>query len=319
MGNGDTVAIAGSTDDPNDPQGESTFHWRLNVENNGPGDATNVVVTDNLPKEVEVTRIRKEPDQGACTTVQGAQGQQVVTCNLGTIAEGDEVRIDIYVRVPANVPHGTILWNEAWVTSDAFDANNDDNRTRARTDVIAVADLNITKEDDPDPSFAAGGTGTYTLVVNNNGPSVATGVRVEDPLPTGIDGTSVDVVGVTDEVCSISPLPGSSTGREVVRCELGDLDPGASRTIVIAFKVAEDIVPANDANQCVGTSNTATVTSGTKDPDTDDNSATAAQDVCATADLKLTKTSEPEKVNAGEQKRYHIEVENLGPADATGV
>jgi uncharacterized repeat protein (TIGR01451 family) len=319
MGNGDTVVIAGATDDPDDPEGDSTFHYRIVVENNGPGDAHNVVVTDNLPKEVEVTRIRKEPDTGSCTTVQGTDFQQVVTCNLGTLADGDEQRIDIYVRVPADIADGTILWNEAWVSSDAADANNDDNRTRTRTDVIGVADLNITKEDDPDPAFTSGGTGSYTLVVTNNGPSVARNVSVEDALPTGIDGTSVDVVGVTDEVCSISPLPGSGTGREVVRCQLGDLDPGESRTIVIQFTVADDLVPADDANQCVSTRNIATVTSDTKDPDTDDNSATADQDVCATADLKITKTSEPEKVNAGEQKKYTITVENLGPSDATGV
>ncbi|MCE7937267.1 hypothetical protein DCC79_02330, partial [bacterium] len=278
-----------------------------------------MVVTDNLPKEVEVTRIRKEPDQGACSTVQGAQGQQVVTCNLGTVAEGDKVRIDIYARVPSDVPHGTILWNEAWVTGDAVEPDNDDNRTRARTDVIAVADVGITKADDPDPAFAAGGEATYTLNVMNHGPSVSRDVVVVDDLPTGIDGTSVDVIGVTDERCSIGPVPGSSTGRERVTCELGDLEVGDRRTILVRVKVAEDIVPANDANQCVGTRNAAKVSAATKDPDDDNNEAVESQDVCATADLKLTKTSEPEKVNAGEQKRYHIEVENLGPADATGV
>ena len=42
-------------------------------------------------------------------------------------------------------------------------------------------------------------------------------------------------------------------------------------------------------------------------------------DVVTVADVEVTKMSEPEKVNAGEQKRYQIWVENFGPSDAQDV
>ncbi len=316
----DVADLSVSKTDDTDPVVAGTeFNYLIEVENDGPSAAENVVLVDTLPAGVTVVNITA-PGPGSCATVQGTIGSnQKVTCDLGTILADGELDITIRVRVDENMPDGTILWNEVFVYSDIFDPNNQDNISRARTEIVARADLSIEKEDDPDPNFVAGGEATYTINVANDGPSTAVNVVVGDDLPTFIHALSVDVVGVTDELCSIFPVPGSSTGRDRVRCELGNLAVGAKRVIVIHARVAPDAVPADDANQCIKTNNTATITSDTRDPDTENNSSTAGQDVCASADLEIQKWSEPVKVNAGEQKKYTVKVTNHGPSNANDV
>src|SRR5439155_413904 len=66
-------------------------------------------------------------------------------------------------------------------TTDPTPANNSDTEP---TTVQARADLSITKSDSPDP-VSAGNNLTYTLVVDNDGPSDALGVVVSDTLPAG--------------------------------------------------------------------------------------------------------------------------------------
>src|SRR5450756_3100725 len=63
-------------------------------------------------------------------------------------------------------------------------ASNSDTTT---TTVNAQADLRVTKTDGPDPVLA-GNTLTYTITVDNLGPSDALGVSLSDVLPTELTG-----------------------------------------------------------------------------------------------------------------------------------
>lgn len=54
---------------------------------------------------------------------------------------------------------------------------------------IPVADLSITK-DDSSLTYTPGGTGTYTIVVTNNGPNDVTGATIADNLPNGVTMTA---------------------------------------------------------------------------------------------------------------------------------
>jgi uncharacterized repeat protein (TIGR01451 family) len=115
------------------------------------------------------------------------------------------------------------------------------------------ADVTLKISAAPYPA-AIGSRLTYTLTVANRGPAVAAAVIVRDPLPPGLT------------LVSASASQGSCTAKPPVRCELGSLASGASATVTLVTrpKIAGRI------------SNTASVSAATPDPDTNNNSATAA-------------------------------------------
>jgi uncharacterized repeat protein (TIGR01451 family) len=93
--------------------------YTIVVTNHGPTDATNVVLTDNLPPDVSYISV----DSG-CSHVAG-----VVTCNLNGIANGSSKTVQIVVSITAT---GT-LENTATVTSDQPDPNPGNNSDTTTT------------------------------------------------------------------------------------------------------------------------------------------------------------------------------------------
>jgi uncharacterized repeat protein (TIGR01451 family) len=119
------------------------------------------------------------------------------------------------------------------------------------------ADLRIVKADSPDP-VAAGATLTYSIQVDNLGPSTATGVTVVDQLPQGVDLVSATAAGGQ---CA-------SNGRRVT-CSLGSI-PVAAGTYSTARTVTITVIPRR-----VGViANTASVRGKEKDPVGGNNKAT---------------------------------------------
>lgn len=121
------------------------------------------------------------------------------------------------------------------------------------------ANLKITKTDSPDP-VRAGSQLTYTIGVENLGPSPATGVTVSDNLPKGVD-----------LVSAAGPSGGCPVQGGKVTCAIGSLNPvgvkyGGSQvtvTIVVVPRVSGRI------------SNTASVKGDQKDPVGANDKATA--------------------------------------------
>lgn len=115
--------------DKTDSQDPATINgslgYMLDVTNNGPDTASNVVVTDTLPGTV--TFQSASTSQGACSESGGT-----VTCNVGDIANGDSVEINILVTAPPTP--GTIT-NTASVTSDSDDPNAANNTDSEDTDI----------------------------------------------------------------------------------------------------------------------------------------------------------------------------------------
>lgn len=130
-----------------------------------------------------------------------------------------------------------------------------------------TANLKITKADSPDP-VRVGSNLTYTIGVENLGPSPATGVTVTDNLPAGVDLVSAS-----------GPSGPCAVQGGKVTCPIGSLNPvgvnygGAQVTVTIV------VVPRS-----AGTvRNTATVKGDQKDPVNGNNKATASTRVLGTA------------------------------------
>ena len=85
------------------------------------------------------------------------------------------------------------------------------------------ADVSITQSAAPEPVSAGQGL-TYTLEAQNKGPSRATGVAVNDALPSGV------------ELVSANASQGSCSGTQTVGCALGTLDADQSETVSIVVK-----------------------------------------------------------------------------------
>ncbi len=161
------------SDNPDPVSAGELLTYTLVVHNNGPSDATGVVLQDTLPAEVTY-----QSDLDNCTHSAGT-----VTCNMGTIGSGSNSVVSITVSVnPAT--RGQIT-NTVSVSGVEDDTQSGNNTASEVTTVNGEADLSIVKGDDPDPVII-GGTLTYTLVAHNNGPSNATGVTVYDTLPGNV-------------------------------------------------------------------------------------------------------------------------------------
>jgi len=102
---------------------------------------------------------------------------------------------------------------------------------------VPCTDVSITKSASPNP-VREGQTLTYTLVVTNNGPSVATGVTVNDPLPT----TDVTYVSsaTTQGTCSFANV--------TVTCAIGTINAGVSATITIQVTATTPSQAVNSAS-----------------------------------------------------------------------
>ncbi len=299
---GQTTAVIASADiaaskiDTPDPvvAGED-LTYTITVENLGPSDAQNGAMEDILPPGL--TLVSVTPDTGTCDTV--------ITCALGTIAAGASVGVVIVATVDASYfTDGNIspIQNGARANSDTPDPNIGNDIAGASTTVVESADLVVTKTDDPDP-VTAGTDLTYTVTVENLGPSDAQDVVLDDPLPAGL--TFVSATPDNGATCDAT-----------VSCALGTLAAGDTVTVTIVATVDAGYFTAGNVSPVV---NTATATANTSDPDGGNNTATEETTVDARADLTLTKSDDPDPVTAGLDLTYTVMVENLGPSDAQNV
>lgn len=141
---GPTDLSISKTDSPDPVSTGGALTYSIQVTNSGPGTATNVVVTDNLPKGVSF--VSAEPVQGSCTI---SKNKRRVTCKLGTLAVSSPpiyvpggppyapAGSTITIRVLAPSKPGTIT-NTATVIADQKDTRRNNNTATARTRVVGA-------------------------------------------------------------------------------------------------------------------------------------------------------------------------------------
>jgi uncharacterized repeat protein (TIGR01451 family) len=274
------------------PGGNLTY--ALAVTNQGPDPAVNVRASDPLP--AGLTFVSASPGCSAA----GAD----VTCAVASLAAGASQTFTVTARVASSVT-GRVT-NTATVTSDTPDPNQANNTATATVPTRGVADLSILKSASTS-TVGPGGQVLYTLVIENDGPSDATGVTVTDTPPAGLVPQSATPARGTCEILG---------GR--VSCSLGALAAGGSTQVLVTAQVA--------AGASGSLTNTATVAGDQRDPDPSDNTTTATITVPspptpaqARADLAITKRAGRNTVALGQSLTYTIVVTNNGPSPATDV
>lgn len=264
------------------------INFTLTAKNNGPGDATSVVVTDLLPdgylfESTTATAKAYNPSTGRWT--------------VGTLAGNATATISIRARVKAAGNYT----NTATISGAQPDNFPENNSATFTPDPQPVADLSLTKSVNQ-ASPEVGANIVFTVNVTNNGPSSATAVKVKDLLPDGYI------------LISASPSSGTynATTGEWLMTSLAN---GITATLSISATVKAQGPYLN----------TATATAATGDPDLSNNTATATIAPIPLTDLEVTKTAVKDiihnggSVNPGDVETFTITVTNNGPSAATGV
>ncbi|MBI3747023.1 MAG: hypothetical protein HY264_10985, partial [Chloroflexi bacterium] len=164
------------------------------------------------------------------------------TCALGTIVAGGNAGFSISYTVPSTTDSGDQA-NTATATSSTFDPITPNTATD-HTSVTESVSLHVTKTF-TDLNVTAGTSGhTFTIAVNNSGPSDADHVHIIDNLPSRIVATGVSSSGFT---CTFTSA--------LVDCTRPHLD-STDGTLAITVTYT-----ASSGPEALNVSNTADVTS----------------------------------------------------------
>ena len=150
------------TDDPDPVVVGENITYTLDVKNNGPDTATNVVVVDKLPSSSAY--VSATSSQGTCTRV-----GNIVTCNLGSMNNGAMATVTIVAKALGNP---NTIFNTASVTSDACELDVSNNQEIESTKVIGLRRLTFS------PSVVYGGCTDSTGTVVLSSPAGPGGVLV---------------------------------------------------------------------------------------------------------------------------------------------
>ncbi|MFH1845143.1 MAG: FlgD immunoglobulin-like domain containing protein, partial [bacterium] len=261
---------------------EVTF--TVQVTNDGPNDATGVVVFDPLPDGLTLTDSVHDPR----TTFNDS------TWTIGDLYADQTLTLQLQCIV---VAEGAIM-NRARISASNLYDPDPNNNVSSVTLSAEDADLELRKvASDTAPDI--GDTVTFTVILRNLGPSEALGIQVLDQVPQGLTYVSSD------------PGTGTYTPGTGV-WSIGSLTVGVSDTLRLSATI----------DQPVQITNTATlIASATKDENAGNNSASEvvtgeASDLDVTA--TISSTSNPRPI-VGEDVTFIIEVVNHGPSNADNV
>jgi uncharacterized repeat protein (TIGR01451 family) len=266
------------------------YTFTLTVTNNGPNDATGVVLTDTLPTNSTFTSATAS--NGTVGTVTSG----VYTDNIGTITNGSTVTVTITIN-PTGLGSFT---NTAIVTSDDIDPNTANNTSSFPVGLVVVPDADLSVVLTPSVSESPVGSPlTYTLSVGNNGPSVATNTMVTVQFPA--DFTNFVVM----------PDQGSYTvnADNSVTVNLGIVP--ASSAINVVFTVTPTAV------ESAVTTATVFTMPPVADPNPNNNVTSATVIISNAADLGVTLSANPNPGLVGQDLIYTAVVTNNGPSAAS--
>ena len=275
-----------------------TYNYGDNVEyvieivNNGPGIATDIIATDNLPEGLKF--INANVPGGWTLSISNNK----ITINGEKLANGEKVLITIIAKAAKS---NTTLINNIKVNGTGFDSNISNNNDSETIKITPLVDLAITKVvDNANPLFDS--IITYTITVVNNGPDASTDVVVKDIWPAN----GLKFITSTG---TYNPATGIWNVGELGSNEIVTLTITAKTTAVGKF---ENKVSVNGTGYDSNLSN---------------NNASVNITVPDCVILNITKVAtggivseEPNKeVIAGEKITYTVIVSNYGPSVATNV
>jgi len=273
--------------------------YSITISNNGPSNAQTVVLIDNLP--AGTTFVSQSQSTGPAFMLSNAGNS--ISNTIATLNAGASATFSVVATVSTGVITGSTLSNTATVTSPTPDPTPGNNTSTTTATVVNQADLSVTNTVDiATPNI--GQNVTFTVVVTNGGPNIATNVSLADLLPAGLT--------LVSSVPSQGTYNGGSGGWTV-----GTLNVGASATLTVTATVTTTGSKTSTAQVSA---------SDQFDPDSTPANTIAAEDDQASAvvtpkfaDLSVTQTIDVPTPFVGQNVTFTVTLTNSGPDATTNV
>lgn len=307
---GRSVDIALTRSDNVDPvtagSGTGNLTFQMTATNNGPSNATDLLVTDTLIASLPAGWQFVSASPSAGTTFNSSLG----IWDIGQLNQGITETLSITVTVGAGASEGVQSGSVEVTRVNEIDRDPDNDTATEDTTVQRRVDVRIEKTDVGDPVTAGSGTGnlTYTLTAFNDGVSDASDVQLTDALlaslPTGWSFESASAPTGTgfnpsSGVWTIDTLP-SGTGISLgVVLTIGSAAFSGTTTNVVTLSAVNET-----------------------DTNASNNSSTEDTLVQRIVDVRLAKADSVDPVASGNGSgnlEYTITATNDGPSDASGV
>ena len=286
------------------PRVGGELNYTLLLRNDGPDVATGIVVQDVLPVSTEYDSATEsvgvfDPVTGRWSIPSLAAGSSATLLIRTTVLSpgqpenrAEVILVDQYDpdSSPAN--------------DDGLEGNGNDEDDQAQVTVVtASSDLELTKSIDDDRP-GVGSDVTFTLQVTNTGPDDASDIVVRDHLPFGMTFLSSDAsAGQFDPATGRWTIPSLAVGKQVMLDLVASVDTFGERDnvaeIISSSQFDPDSTPGNQL-----------------DAEDDQDRVTLVPEL---VDLALTKVVNDPNPNVGDIVHYTLELDNVGPSNATLV
>ena len=265
--------VINTSDTPDPAPAGAVITYNMVIENNGETTATGVVSTHTIPAGATYLGFT---GSGVTCTLPPSSGP--IVCNHPNL-EGNPPNpagvSTFSIQLRSSVQNAVSFILGATVVSTQLDGDSGNNTDNEQTTVNNGANFSITKT--PDTASAASGSSfSWAMSVGNAGPNPATNLRVQDPLPTGFNVTSLPAGCVNNAgtvICDISG-PIAVGGSQSIGNITGTIIAGSGSTVT---------------NTATVTLSPAATSSDASDPVTNNNTAVSNVTITAGSDLQITK------------------------------
>ena len=290
------------------------------VRNNGPSTAQNVQVVDVLPANAAFVSASASGG-GSCTTPAVGAAGGTLTCTWASLANGSQNTVT-YVLRPLGTAAGSNVVNTVNVSTSTAESDTTNNSATTTTAVTAAQlDILVNKVDSADP-VDLGQPTTYTITINNSGPSFGTNVVLTDIFPApGSSPTATfsyqGALTVNNGGSCTEPAVGVTSGT--LTCTFPGLASGQSATVTYVMRAETLTVDGATSGTAF---NRASVTVDETETTLANNEVThdtTARRFTVATDLALTKTAPAGPLAPGAALDYTLVVTNNGPLASDGA
>lgn len=262
--------VVNHSDSPDPVPAGGNVTYSIKVSNNGADNSATTTLTVTIP--ASATYISDSSSDGVSCS---GPVNNILTCNFDSLA-GDPVNEEKEVAIVLKTHNQGIITVGAVATTDGSEGTPANNTDDEVTTVNQGANLQLTKTASR-ASAPSGSPLEYNLAILNNGPDTASLLRIEDPIPSGFQLTSLPS-GCTNSagtiVCDINSSLANGASLDIGPIQ-GIITSAGSSTLTNAASVG--LQPS--------------APSGTpKDPETSDNTSTVNTTVTAGSDVTLNKS-----------------------------